>query len=272
MAADKGTKRPIIVKKIRKAAHVHHGGSWKVAYADFVTAMMAFFMVMWILGMDDQTRKAIEGYFSNPAGFKKGYGSGSTPLSSGNSPVAVKDNQQVRMIVHKAEERQMRQTAERIKARLDSAKLALGQTHYELAVGDNGLRIELIEAGDGETLFPRGSASMTSAARLALEIIGVELNALRSAVIVEGHTDAATYGRGANYTNWELSADRANAARRVLEGAGVKAHRVKEIRGYGDTRLRNVDDPYARENRRISVLLQFAQPEPAKASTAQIIN
>ncbi|MBI2797094.1 MAG: OmpA family protein [Gemmatimonadetes bacterium] len=272
MAADKGAKRPIIVKKVRKGGHAHHGGSWKVAYADFVTAMMAFFMVMWILGMDEQTRKAIEGYFANPAGFKKGYGSGSTPLSNGNSPAAMRDNQQVRMMVHRAEERAMRQTAERIRIRLDSARKQLGAAHYELAVGDNGLRIELIEAGDGETLFPRGSAGMTGAARLALEIIGVELNALRSDVVVEGHTDAATYGRGGNYTNWELSADRANAARRVLESAGVQAHRVKEIRGYADTRLRNADDPYARENRRISVLLQFTQPEPEKSTTVQIMN
>ena len=272
MAVDKSAKRPIIIKKIRKAAHPHHGGSWKVAYADFVTAMMAFFMVMWILGMDDQTRKAVEGYFSNPSGFKKGYGSGSTPLSSGNSPAPFKTNQQARLIVHKAEEQAMRRTAERIKTRLDSAKHKLGDAKYELAVSDAGLRIELIETGKGETLFPRGSAEMTGAARIALEIIGVELNALRSGVVVEGHTDAVLYGRGANYTNWELSADRANAARRVLEAAGVRAERVKEIRGYGDTKLRNVDDPSAPENRRISILLPFMQSEPERPPTTQILN
>ncbi len=86
----KGGGKVVIVKKIKKGGHGHHGGSWKVAYADFVTAMMAFFMVMWILGMDDQTKKAIEGYFSSPVGFKKGYSSGSSPLSSGSSPAAVK--------------------------------------------------------------------------------------------------------------------------------------------------------------------------------------
>ena len=272
MAVDKSAKRPIIIKKIKKGGHGHHGGSWKVAYADFVTAMMAFFMVMWILGMDDQSRKAIEGYFSNPAGFKKGYGSGNTPLSSGNSPASIRTNTQVNLLVHKAEERAMKQTAERIKARLDSAKNKLGDAKYELAVGDGGLRIELIEAGKGETLFPRGSADMTGAARLALEIIGVELNALRSGVVVEGHTDAVLYGHGANYTNWELSADRANAARRVLERAGVRPERVKEIRGYGDTKLRNADDPNAPENRRISILLPFMQVEPEKAPTTQILN
>ncbi len=86
----KGGGKVIIVKKIKKAAHGHHGGSWKVAYADFVTAMMAFFMVMWILGMDEQTKQAIEGYFSSPVGYKKGYSSGSSPLSSGSSPAAIK--------------------------------------------------------------------------------------------------------------------------------------------------------------------------------------
>ena len=272
MAIDKSAKRPIIIKKIKKGGHGHHGGSWKVAYADFVTAMMAFFMVMWILGMDDQSRKAIEGYFSNPAGFKKGYGSGNTPLSSGNSPASIKTNSQVNLFVHKAEERAMKQTAERIKARLDSARQKLGDAKYELAIGDAGLRIELIETGRGETLFPRGSAAMTNAARLAIEIIGAELNALRSGVVVEGHTDAVLYGHGATYTNWELSADRANAARRVLEAAGVRAERVKEIRGYGDTRLRNADDPNAPENRRISILLQFMQTQPERPPTTQILN
>ena len=86
----KGGGKVVIIKKIKKAGHGHHGGSWKVAYADFVTAMMAFFMVMWILGMDESTRQAIEGYFSNPIGFKKGYSSGSSPLSSGASPASVK--------------------------------------------------------------------------------------------------------------------------------------------------------------------------------------
>jgi chemotaxis protein MotB len=100
MAKDAGS-RPIIIKKVRKAAHAHHGGSWKVAYADFVTAMMAFFMVLWIVGMDEKTRQSIEGYFSNPAGYKKGYGSGVSPISSGNSPARIATNQ-LKMIVHTA--------------------------------------------------------------------------------------------------------------------------------------------------------------------------
>jgi chemotaxis protein MotB len=252
----KADKRPIIIKKIKKAGHAHHGGSWKVAYADFVTAMMAFFMVMWILGMDEQTRKAIEGYFSNPAGFKKGYGSGSSPLASGSSPAKLKDNA-VKLIVQRAEEKQFTEAAERIKSRIDSARGALGSAKFEVAVSASGLRIELIEDAQGENFFPRGSAEVKSAARIGLGLIASELRSLHSPVVVEGHTDAARYDRGASYTNWELSADRANAARRVLEGAGLDPRRVVEVRGYADTRLRNPDDPLAAQNRRISILLQF---------------
>jgi chemotaxis protein MotB len=267
MAKDAGS-RPIIIKKVRKAAHAHHGGSWKVAYADFVTAMMAFFMVLWIVGMDEKTRQSIEGYFSNPAGYKKGYGSGVSPISSGNSPARIATNQ-LKMIVHTAEQKSFAEAAERIRAKLDSARGALGTARFEVAVGDDGLRIELLESGSGDTFFERGSASMQPAARLGLTLIAQELVALRNRIVVEGHTDAATYGANASYTNWELSADRANAARRVLEGAGIVESRVSEVRGYADTKPRVVENPMAAENRRISVLLPFSQLRTVADSVAR---
>src|SRR5579864_2121450 len=130
--AKSADSRPIIIKKVVKAGHAHHGGSWKVAYADFVTAMMAFFMVLWIVGMDEKTRQSSEGYFANPAGYKKGYGSGMSPISSGNSPARIATNQ-LKMIVHTAEQHSFSETAERIKARLDSAKGALGVARFEVA-------------------------------------------------------------------------------------------------------------------------------------------
>jgi chemotaxis protein MotB len=250
-------ERPIIIKKIKKAGHAHHGGSWKVAYADFVTAMMAFFMVLWIVGMDVQTRKSIEGYFSNPAGYKKGYGSGMSPISSGNSPARIATNQ-LKMIVHTAEQKSFSETADRIKTRLDSARGSLGTARFEVAVGEDGLRIELLESGKGDTFFQRGSATMQPAAQLGLTLIAEELASLRNRIVVEGHTDAATYTANAPYTNWELSADRANAARRVLEGAGIASERVSEVRGYADTKPRVPENPMAPENRRISVLLPFS--------------
>jgi chemotaxis protein MotB len=261
-------ERPIIIKKVVKGGHAHHGGSWKVAYADFVTAMMAFFMVLWIVGMDDKTRQSIEGYFSNPAGYKKGYGSGVSPISSGNSPARIATNQ-LKMIVHTAEQKSFSEAADRIKTRLDSAKGALGSARFEVAVGEDGLRIELLESGKGDTFFERGSATMQPAARLGLTLIAQELAALRNHVVVEGHTDAATYGANASYTNWELSSDRANAARRVLEEAGITSARVSEVRGYADTKPRVAENPMAPENRRISVLLPFSQLKTAPESATK---
>ncbi len=256
----KKDERPlVIVKKVVKGGHAHHGGSWKVAYADFVTAMMAFFMVMWILGMDENTRKAVEGYFSNPTGFKKGYGSGTSPLANGNAPMKSTDNQ-IKLIMHKAEEKALAGVGARIKEKLDSAKIMLGQAKVEVVMGEGGLRIEMIETGNGEALFVRGVAEATPAARTAIGIIGSELRGLRSPVAIEGHTDAVRYAPGARYTNWELSADRANAARRLLEQSGVEGSRINEVRGYADTKLRNTLFPTANENRRISILLQFTQP------------
>ena len=258
--AGKDSERPlVIVKKVIKGGHAHHGGSWKVAYADFVTAMMAFFMVMWILGMDENTRKAVEGYFSNPTGFKKGYGSGSSPLANGNSPMKAAESQ-IKLIMHKAEEKALAGVGERLKARLDSARSKLGNAKVEIVMAESGLRIELIETGNGEELFVRGVAEMTPAARTALTIIGTELMSMRSPVAIEGHTDAVRYSQGARYTNWELSSDRANAARRLLETSGIEPGRINEVRGYADTRLRNKLFPNAAENRRISILLQFSAP------------
>ena len=250
--------RPIIIKKVKKAAHAHHGGSWKVAYADFVTAMMAFFMVMWIVGMDDQTKRAIEGYFSNPAGYKKGYGSGESPLANGATPIKMADAQ-IRLIVRKAETKALEGAAGRIKERLESARPSLGSAKFEVVVSEEGLRIELIESGEGDNFFPRGSSDVRPTARIALELIAGELVALHNPIVLEGHTDASPYGQDVSYTNWELSADRANAARRVLEHAGLDPRRIVEVRGYADTKPRLPDDPMAAGNRRISILLPFSQ-------------
>ena len=273
----KKTARPIIVKRIKKAHAAHHGGSWKVAYADFVTAMMAFFMVMWILGMDEKTRQAVEGYFTNPVGYKKGYGSGSSPLANGSTPARVAETQ-VKVIIHRAEAKAFDKAAERIKGKLESAKGSLGSAKFEVTVSEEGLRIELIEDGPGDTFFPSGSASVKSGLRDGIRIITSELVPLHNAVIVEGHTDATRYSTKTGYTNWELSADRANAARRILEEAGLAPARIREVRGLSDTRPRIPADPFAAQNRRISLLLPFSNgpssrppaPEtPPAASTSE---
>lgn len=262
MAGTRGGKKIIIVKKKVAGGGGHHGGSWKVAYADFVTAMMAFFMVMWILGMDDKTKLAIEGYFANPIGYKKGYGSGSSALFAGSSPTTIQ-RPSLKSIVRTTEQKSFEQLRERILAKIASND-SLKALHalVEVVVTREGLRIELIESGKGDQYFALGSAAMRPATTEVLQLVGEELAQLQNAIILEGHTDAAKFGSSASYTNWELSADRANAARRVLQAVGVGDTRLTEVRAYADTKLRVPEDPTAAANRRISILLPFSRDVP----------
>jgi chemotaxis protein MotB len=257
--AKSGGSRIIIIKKKKKGGHAHHGGSWKVAYADFVTAMMAFFMVMWILGMDENLRKAVEGYFSNPVGFKKGYSAGASPLSSGASPASIKRDA-IELAARKIQQLKFASAGGHIKQRIDSLTLAGGlKARVEVTVTSEGLRIELIEDEHGDTFFPVGSAEMKPAGRLALAIISQELVLLGNPVIIEGHTDAAQYSSG-EYTNWELSADRANAARRIMIQDKLPDRRFVEVDGLADRQLKFPKDPLNPSNRRISIRLPFVVP------------
>jgi chemotaxis protein MotB len=253
-------KRPVIVVKKVKKGHGHHGGAWKVAFADFMTAMMAFFLVMWIIGMDEDVRGAIEGYFSNPAGFQRGYTSSNQPIAMGMSRGGGQI-MPLQLVTRQVEEQRYREIAERLEVSLQSPD-GLGEisAQIEIVVSDQGLRIELIEGGDGEMFFALGSSTLTPAAARALAIIGGELREASASLVIEGHTDAAPFISGSGYTNWELSSDRANAARRVLEAAGVSPQRFAEIRGHADRDLRVPDNPRDQANRRISILLPFSDP------------
>ena len=270
MAARNAGKKIIIIKKKVAGGGGHHGGSWKVAYADFVTAMMAFFMVMWILGMDDKTKQAIEGYFSNPVGYKKGYGAGASPLSNGSSPSNVQKTP-LRMLVRSSETRTFEALKQHIQDKIaasDSLKKMNGLV--DIHVTKEGLRIELVESGGSDVFFQSGSARMMPNTMLVLQLIGKELATLPQLLVLEGHTDAAKFGVDASYGNWELSTDRANAARRVLFGAGVEDGRFIEVRGYAATKLRVPDDPLAASNRRTSILLPFSNP-PDGDGTAEAL-
>ena len=267
--AARGGKKIVIVKKKVAGGHGHHGGSWKVAYADFVTAMMAFFMVMWILGMDDKTKQAIEGYFANPIGYKKGFGAGSSPLSTGSAPNPIQKTP-MRMIVRSTEQRTFENLRKSILEKLAASdSLRALNALVDVQVTREGLRIELVESGRGDVYFPLGSSRMNAATMLTLQLVGTELATIDQSVVLEGHTDGAKFGTNAAYTNWELSTDRANAARRVLQATGVAPERVVEIRGYADTRPRVPDDPMAPANRRISILLPYSEtPESAPNAEA----
>jgi chemotaxis protein MotB len=270
---DKGARPIIIVKKKGHGHGGHHGGAWKVAYADFVTAMMAFFMVMWIIGMDQNVKNSIEGYFTNPIGFKKGYNAGKSPISSGTSPASVQTTP-MKLIARRVEEEEFQKTGGRIKSRLKEAGLTAIGDRIEIIETSTGLRIELAEGPDGHEFFAMASSSMTPTMKKTLEIIAQELAPLRNPLIIEGHTDAAQYA--GLYSNWELSADRANAARRVMEATGLNAARVIEVRGMADRQLRNPANPLDPTNRRITIFLPFTSQaggdstsaSPSKTSTS----
>jgi chemotaxis protein MotB len=247
----------IVVKKAARVHHSHHGGAWKVAYADFVTAMMAFFLVMWIVGQSKQTKEAIAGYFRDPVAFenKVGAGSGVLPgadsgLQGGGRPVPAPPTDV------KSATATLERAAEHLREALTQAPQFAGmKDRIEIQVTEEGLRIELLEApNDG--FFGSGSAAIKPDTVLILTIIAQELSKLPNRVAVEGHTDQRPYLAGQQYTNWELSSDRANAARRVLEEAGLTKGQVVEVRGFASTNLRVPTDPLAAQNRRISIVVR----------------
>ncbi len=265
-------RKIIVVRKKKVHGGGHHGGSWKVAYADFVTAMMAFFLVMWILGMDEDARNAVEGYFANPIGYKKGYASGDSPISVGSGAGQVL-SAPVRTVMRAREQESFEFTGNQIRRRLrGEASLSGLSVDVEVVITEAGLRIELVEDPDQQTFFMRGSGDLQPVAQTVLRLIGEELMALDNPLVLEGHTDAALFS-GGDYTNWELSTDRANAARRQLERAGVDVSRFREVRGYGANYPRVPNDPLHPANRRISILLPFisapAEPSPTSGSAAE---
>lgn len=253
-----------VIKK-KKGGHGHHGGAWKVAYADFVTAMMAFFLVMWLIGLDSETRRAIAGYFRDPSGILEVQPQGKSPieLEGYKPPTTAKDNEsrespQGKKPKTKEEQQksfaQTKQTLEKAFAAMRD--LAALKDHLTVKIVDEGLRIELVE-GSEPLFFELGSARMKPAAVKAFGLIGAEVSKLDNPIVVEGHTDSRPYAHGRSYTNWELSSDRANAARRALEDSGVPTDQVSSVRGYADARLRVPSDPYHFSNRRVSLLLPY---------------
>jgi chemotaxis protein MotB len=253
-AKKEGQKVIRVRARAKGHGHAHGSSAWKIALADFMTAMLALFIVLWATSLDQATKAAIAAYFTNPAGLKQGYSSGVSPISSGQSPSEVKTIPLD--AVMREQMKAMEEAGARILERLNS-DVALGriQAQVDVVASRDGLRIELSEAGGGETFFPFGSAAMKPLMRSALEIIASELDALPNPVIVEGHTDAAPFSTGRGYTNWELSSDRAHAARRVLAEAGLGDGRIMEVRGLADTHLRVADSPLDPSNRRITILL-----------------
>jgi chemotaxis protein MotB len=241
----------IIVKK--KAGHSgHHGGAWKVAYADFVTAMMALFIVLWLLNTSKQVQEAIGGYFKDPTGTSKLVGS--AMQGTGEALPLSKEN-----IAELKEELQ-----KRIKKISNFDKLS---KQIEMTVTAEGLRIELLEAASG-TFFDLGSATPSPSGKELLTALAQEIGKVPNPVSVEGHTDSKPYG-GTAYSNWELSVDRANAARRIMNAGGLSERQIAQVRGYADRKLRYANDPENAGNRRISIIVQYLEKEtPAELQAA----
>jgi chemotaxis protein MotB len=248
--------QPIIVKKKKAAHHGHHGGAWKVAYADFVTAMMAFFLVMWLVGQSKEVKSAVAGYFRNPGIFDQEKSDG--PIAGGSlkvDPEAAPAPPESAPALLAAERAALEETASRIRQRLDTPDLrALGR-QIEITITRDGLRIELLDA-EQQTFFASGSAALAAGTERVLAVIARELGSLKNSIVIEGHTDSRPYATTDLYSNWELSADRANAARRVMERSGLQAGQVRGVRGYADRQLRVADVPLDPRNRRVSVIVE----------------
>ncbi|MGC9370092.1 MAG: flagellar motor protein MotB [Paracoccaceae bacterium] len=314
--------KPIIIKKIDDDGHDdHHGGAWKVAYADFMTAMMAFFLMLWILAASDEEKlRGLADYFTPSLSEAGGRGEGlldgqvlgpdgvltgtdgpksdvQLPSFGQENPLAVfdsrlRDKTQPDVVVEyepapedvedgtepdpavpaSLEQVEIEQQRKEREARLDMLESEIGQTVAERPdlkdyAGNlrfdrtpQGLRVQIVDQ-EGRSMFESGSAHIEDKTRDLIRIISEAIADLPNPVVISGHTDAVPFSRRAGYSNWELSADRANATRRVMVASGVSPARVARISGLADTMPLNAEDPEAPENRRISVLLEY--PDPA---------
>jgi len=235
---------PIIIKK--KISHGgHHGGAWKVAYADFVTAMMALFIVLWLMNSSKQVQEAIGGYFKDPSGKSKMVGT--DQRGSGDNFTLTKEN------MAKLKE-QLQKSVRKLN---DFDKL---RNQIEMTVTAEGLRIELLESASG-TFFESGNLEPNDKGKELLILLSQELGKLPNKLSIEGHTDSKPYAGRANYGNWELSSDRANAARRLMQQNGIREDQVAQVRGFADQRLRVAKDPLDPSNRRISLIVQYVESQ-----------
>jgi len=248
--------QPIIIKK-RGGHGGHHGGAWKVAYADFVTAMMSLFIVLWLMNSSTKVKEAVAGYFNDPKGTGKLLG---TVLSGTGKTVTEASTDELKQLKEKLEQE--------IKARKELEKLS---KQIEMTITPEGLRIELIEGKDG-TFYEIGSAKLSASGQELLQLLAKELKTLPNSLLIEGHTDATPYSSDNGYSNWDLSADRANAARRLLQQDGVRANQVTQVRGYADQMLRMKNNPTDPSNRRISILVKNDSESVPELEAANVVN
>ncbi len=243
--------QPTVIVRRKSGGHAgHHGGAWKVAYADFVTAMMALFIVLWLMSSDKEVKEEISAYFNNPSGPGKLMGTAAAGL--GNAIEIPKDSM------------------DKLREKIQQALMTIPnfrtlKDHVEITITSDGLRIELLETEAG-MFFESGKPVPTESGGALLTRLAEELGKLPNGVLIEGHTDAKPFSSDRGYSNWELSTDRANSARKLMEANGLRPTQVGQVRGYADRQLRHPDDPDSASNRRISVIVQYLTPLPGSGA------
>jgi chemotaxis protein MotB len=240
-------EQPIIIKKKKGGHGGHHGGAWKVAYADFVTAMMALFIVLWLMSSTSKhTQDEIAGYFRDPKGLTVNKAAVSQPVEEPKKKddmAALKKD-----LLHAID---------------DINDLNKVRKQIEITITDEGLRIELIEDANG-TFFETGKTQPTPALVEILKVLADKLKSVPNHISIEGHTDAQPYVNTAVYGNWELSSDRANVARREMQHDGIREDQVSQVRGFAAQRLHIPAKPFDAANRRISLVVQYLEEKPEK--------
>jgi chemotaxis protein MotB len=237
------TGQIIIVKKKKvRGGHGHHGGAWKVAYADFVTAMMSLFIVLWLLSSSEQVKKAVGGYFTDPTG--KSHDVGNGLHGNGAENIGLNKDDMVKL-------------KEKLEAAIkESAPLSKIREHVVFTITGEGLRVELLEDEHG-IFFAVGSSLPSEYGRELLAKLAEEIGKLPNKVTMEGHTDSRPYKGNPDYSNWELSTDRANAARRWMQQHGMRDDQVIQVRGFAAHSLRDPAHPEDASNRRITLIIQY---------------
>jgi chemotaxis protein MotB len=283
MAGDSKKLQPIIIKRVKKGGHKPHAGAWKIAYADFVTAMMAFFLLMWLLGSTTEgDKKGIADYFSSPLKIAMSGGSGSGDSNSvlkgggenltstvGQVKKGEVESPRNTINLHKLKAEQIRAEIARledlkqeIQRKLDeSDKLRALSSQIRFDMTRDGLRIQIVDE-QGRPMFDSGSAVVKPYMRDLLRAIGSVLTEVPNRLTLEGHTDSDPYSGGdRGYSNWELSSDRANASRRELIAGGLADDRVLRVQGLASSQPFDPADPRAPSNRRISIIVMNRDAE-----------
>lgn len=281
-------KQPIIIiKKIKKVAGGHHGGAWKVAYADFVTAMMALFIVLWILSASEETQDQIQAYFDDPGAFSFVTGKRAVATESGLKPIPgsvlgemvgdgggnIEDNdidgdsQSLKQLMNEAI-RDSIEAAENLKSSAEELQdfieglinTTSGFSDFSESIKftftEDGLKIELVENNEN-LFFEVGSSKINPKGEKIIAMLAKEIGKLPNSVEIQGHTDSRKYGNSKGYSNWDLSSDRANSTRKYMESKGLWNGQISVVAGYADKELVNKDNPFANENRRVTIYLKY---------------